>query len=234
VSFKTKNRSRASQKTERVCKGATKPAEEKSLQRVPDRRELAPPIDEGEAIAIKKFLAQATGVKDPDLAVSIIGQASCIQAAWPFSSNTERIQAATKMMLEIRPENLMEALLATQMISIHHAALSCLMRTGFPVKSVEDADVYARVATRLMRLSMEQMEAMAKLKGKTSRQKVTVEQVHVHEGGQAIVGAVSTSSKAESGEEAPPTSTVRSVPNEPTDSDSGSLTQAKRKRKPTN
>ncbi len=61
------------------------------------------------------------------------------------------------------------------------------------------------------------MEAMAKLEGKTSRQKVTVEHVHVHGGGQANVGAVSTSSKADSGEEAPPTSTVRSVPNDATD-----------------
>jgi hypothetical protein len=31
---------------------------------------------------------------------------------------------------------------------------------------------------------------MAKLKGKTGRQKVTVEHVHVHKGGQAIVGTV--------------------------------------------
>jgi len=218
VSFKTKNRSRASQKTERVGKGATKPAEEKSLQRVPDRRELALPIDQGEAVAAaKKYLAQATGLKDPDLALRIIGQASRVQAVWPFSSDTERFQAATEMMIEIKPESLMEALLTTQMIGVHHAALSCLLRTALSVKSVEDVDVYARAATRLMRLSMEQAEVIAKLKGKTSRQKVTVEQVHVHEGGQAIVGAVSTSSKAGSGEEAPPSSRVRSKPNDPTD-----------------
>ena len=32
---------------------------------------------------------------------------------------------------------------------------------------------------------------MQKLKGKHGQQKVTVEHVHVHQGGQAIVGAVS-------------------------------------------
>ena len=47
-------------------------------------------------------------------------------------------------------------------------------------------------ATRLMRLHLEQIEAMQKLKGKAGQQKVTVEHVHVHEGGQAIVGAVSS------------------------------------------
>jgi hypothetical protein len=42
-----------------------------------------------------------------------------------------------------------------------------------------------------MRLFNEQLEAMAKLKGKAGQQKVTVEHVHVHKGGQAIVGAIS-------------------------------------------
>ena len=41
-----------------------------------------------------------------------------------------------------------------------------------------------------MRLFGEQLEAMQKLKGKSGQQKVTVEHVHVHDGGQAIVGTV--------------------------------------------
>ena len=203
MSCNTKNRNRTRQKTESlgtVDNGATKPAEEKSLQRVPDRRELALPIDQGAArAAAERLLAQATGVKDPDLAARIIDQVRRIQAVWPFGSANEaaQIQAAAEMMLEIRPESWMEALLATQTIGVHHAALSCVLRTALPVKSVEDVDVYARAATRLMRLFMEQVEVTAKLKGKTGRQKVTVEQVHVHEGGQAIVGAVNNAPKVE-------------------------------------
>jgi len=49
-----------------------------------------------------------------------------------------------------------------------------------------------RKATRLMRLFIEQLAAMAKLKGKTGQQKVVVEHVHVHSGGQAVVGAVAS------------------------------------------
>jgi hypothetical protein len=41
-----------------------------------------------------------------------------------------------------------------------------------------------------MRVFNEQLEVMQKLKGKTGQQKVTVEHVHVNEGGQAIVGAL--------------------------------------------
>jgi hypothetical protein len=42
---------------------------------------------------------------------------------------------------------------------------------------------------------LEQIEAIQRLKGKTGQQKVTVEHVHVHDGGQAIVGAMTTTKK---------------------------------------
>jgi hypothetical protein len=41
-----------------------------------------------------------------------------------------------------------------------------------------------------MRLFNEQLDALAKLKGKTGLQRVVVEHVTVNEGGRAIVGAV--------------------------------------------
>jgi len=54
-----------------------------------------------------------------------------------------------------------------------------------------------------MRLFNEQLEAMQKLKGKAGQQKVTVEHVHVHEGGQAIVGAVSAGKVGRGGGQQP-------------------------------
>ncbi len=45
-------------------------------------------------------------------------------------------------------------------------------------------------AVRLMRVFTEQVETMAKLKGKSSQQQVIVEHVTVAAGGQAIVGTV--------------------------------------------
>jgi len=54
-------------------------------------------------------------------------------------------------------------------------------------------------AARLMRLFNEQLAAMAKLKGKAGQQKVTVEHVHVHSGGQAVVGVVERSQESKEG-----------------------------------
>ena len=50
-------------------------------------------------------------------------------------------------------------------------------------------------STRLMRLFIQQIEAMQKLKGRASQQNLVVEHVDVHQGGQAIVGSVTPSTK---------------------------------------
>ena len=83
-------------------------------------------------------------------------------------------------------------MLATQMIAANDAALMFLSRATIESQHSGAIDANVHRATRLMRLFGEQLEAMQKLKGKSGRQSVTVEHVHVHDGGQAIVGAVSS------------------------------------------
>ena len=82
-------------------------------------------------------------------------------------------------------------MLAIQMLGTHHAAVRLLMSANAN-QSIEISDSLIRQAARLMRLFNEQLEAMAKLKGKTRQQKVIVEHVNVNAGGQAIVGSVTT------------------------------------------
>jgi hypothetical protein len=92
--------------------------------------------------------------------------------------------------MEIGPKGAMESLLAVQMMGVHNAALMFLRNATADGQDIEVRDANVLRAVRLMRLFLEQLEAMARLKGKTREQKVTVEHVHVYEGGQAIVGAV--------------------------------------------
>lgn len=80
-------------------------------------------------------------------------------------------------------------MLAAQMIGAHRLAMLFLRRAAVDSHPVAiDANVLR--ATRLMRVFSEQLEAMAKLKGKSGQQRVVVEHVTVNEGGRAIVGAV--------------------------------------------
>ena len=100
---------------------------------------------------------------------------------------TIRVRAAP-----VAPQNATEAMLAVQMIAANDAALLFLRRATADGQTVEGSDGNVLRATRLMRLFTEQLAAMAKLKGKTGQQKVVVEHVHVHSGGQAVVGAVAS------------------------------------------
>jgi len=43
-----------------------------------------------------------------------------------------------------------------------------------------------------MRIFLEELTALQRLRGRVGEQKVTVEHVHIHEGGQAVVGTVNT------------------------------------------
>jgi ABC-type branched-subunit amino acid transport system substrate-binding protein len=92
-----------------------------------------------------------------------------------------------------------EAMLSVQMIGVHNAAVNFMVDATSPNQTFEGKDANVFRTTRLMRLFNEQLEAMAKLKGKTTQQRVVVEHVHVNAGGQAIVGAV-TAGKQSKGE----------------------------------
>jgi hypothetical protein len=101
---------------------------------------------------------------------------------------------AIDLLAEMKPANLTEAMLATQMTGVYEAAVYFLINATVDGQTADGRDANTHRAVRLMRVFIEQLEAMAKLKGKAGQQKVVVEHVHVNAGGQAIVGAVTTES----------------------------------------
>ena len=90
----------------------------------------------------------------------------------------------------VRPENEAEGMLAVQMAATHQLAMDCLQRSARS-STLEHMEGNGNLATKMLRTYTAQLEALAKLR-RGGSQKVTVEHVHVHEGGQAIVGNVTT------------------------------------------
>ncbi|MFC4270591.1 hypothetical protein GQF03_02570 [Sneathiella chungangensis] len=88
----------------------------------------------------------------------------------------------------ISPDGAMQSMLATQMVATHRAAMKALSQLH-SVDTLRQADSAMNRASKLLNVHIKQIEAMNKLKGK-GQQKVVVEHVHVHKGGQAIVGTV--------------------------------------------
>jgi hypothetical protein len=139
-------------------------------------------------------LCAIAGVKTTELAMLLRAQVKKLQPGLAEG----HFVGAMCLFAELRPQTATEALLAVQMAGVHNAATAFLAEAVRDNQINDQTDANVLRATRLMRLFTEQLEAMAKLKGTAGRQRVTVEHVHVHAGGQAIVGAVTAgpSSKA--------------------------------------
>jgi hypothetical protein len=143
---------------------------------------------------IRARAQKATGVSAEGVAIGLAIQAAVFPVAGDGEGDPERkreqVSVAVETLEEMKPEGALQSMLAVQMIGVHNTAIKFLMRAAYKDQTFEGADANVLRATRLMRVFNDQLEAFAKLKGKTSEQKVTVEHVHVYEGGQAIVGSV--------------------------------------------
>jgi hypothetical protein len=90
----------------------------------------------------------------------------------------------------IGPRDTNEGLLATQMVTGHNFAMELFRRAALPGQSPELMELYLNLATKLERTYIAQMEALDRHRGK-GEQKMNVEQVHMHERAQGIVGPFS-------------------------------------------
>ena len=94
-------------------------------------------------------------------------------------------------------------MLATQMVAAHNASMECYRRAMIGEQTYEGRKQALDFANKLSRTYTTLLEALNRHRGK-GQQRVTVEHVHVHAGGQAIVGAVETGGGVASGNERQP------------------------------
>jgi hypothetical protein len=99
-------------------------------------------------------------------------------------------QAALSAFIGLDPKTEIEGMLATQLVAYHMSALDCFRRAMIKNQNPQVRDYNLNQANKLCRTYTTLLEALRRCQGKASLQKVTVEHVHVHEGGQAIVGHI--------------------------------------------
>jgi hypothetical protein len=90
----------------------------------------------------------------------------------------------------IAPRDQLEAMLAAQMAAVHMATMTFARRLAH-VETIPQQDSAERAFNKLARTFASQLEALNRHRGK-GQQKVIVEHVHVHAGGQAVVGTIET------------------------------------------
>jgi hypothetical protein len=148
-------------------------------------------------------LADAFGTRSLQFVYSMLGglgkataDHSLDQGFSPGSSDEVAFNAALAVIDGVRPKDEVEAMLAAHMAVTNIALLELVARTrgaiaGHPYQGngIKRLDVLGNLANKFMRTYTMQVEALAR-KRRKGEQNVTVKHVHVHAGGQAVVGNV--------------------------------------------
>jgi hypothetical protein len=136
-------------------------------------------------------LKQIGGSQNDDWNNLLANQA--IQALWLAKSDLEtrdrQLTATVAALAGIGPKDELEGMMAAQLIATHNAAMECYRRAMVGEQTFEGRRESLSHANKLSRTFATLVEALNRHRGK-GQQKVTVEHVHVHSGGQAIVGTV--------------------------------------------
>lgn len=148
---------------------------------------IAPP-DNVDAHVWKRQLHATFGTHDIDTMYLFLQQ--IIGIINPSEKNhAEALNRATPLLRSINPSDELEGMLALQMIGIHTMAMEMMGRAMQTDQTVNGVNDNVNRVTKLTRTFIAQMAALNKHRGK-GQQKMTVEHVHVNEGGQAVIGDV--------------------------------------------
>lgn len=103
---------------------------------------------------------------------------------------TKQYEAAIVAMMAFKPTDEIEGMIVAQAVALHATVMECSRRAMIPDQPFEAAQSFRKAAANASRAFNELLTALDRKRGKNGQQKVTVEHVHIHSGGNAIVGNV--------------------------------------------
>jgi hypothetical protein len=101
----------------------------------------------------------------------------------------KQLSATLAALMGIGPNDELEGMIAAQLIAAHNATMECYRRAMLGEQSFEGRRENLAQANKLSRTFATLLEGLNRHRGK-GQQKVTVEHVHIHSVGQAVVGVV--------------------------------------------
>jgi hypothetical protein len=111
----------------------------------------------------------------------------------PLCARTANL--ALSLLQGLAPQNEVEALLSIQLLGCHLGAVATMQRALRADQPMHAQQTYCALAGKLMRTFTQQLDALTRMRGKATVQRVVVERVTVETGAQAVVGAVTRGSK---------------------------------------
>ncbi len=135
-------------------------------------------------------IMEATGAANSDVGIQMLANVgnAIVSAKAERSKMATQLNAVAQSMQALGPQDEYEGQLIAQLVVLHEHAMDWLGRAQ-RTERVDFANVYLNGASKLLTRHHETLEALLKYRRK-GEQRVYVEHVHVHDGGQAIVGNV--------------------------------------------
>lgn len=130
-------------------------------------------------------LAECMGVSYPLLSKALLRQ-YIAALGLDRTSSLDDVNAALQALITAEPQDLPELLLIAQMLATNRAALD-LMASANKTSFSETKRAYLGLATRLLRLSTQQVEALARYRRK-GKQEIRIEKVIMDGQSQAVFG----------------------------------------------
>jgi hypothetical protein len=131
-------------------------------------------------------LMRAIGTTDVDFYDGLIGQ--LVNASKQVEASERGANFMLSVIKGIEPRDQTEAMLAAQMAAVHMTSMTFARRLAH-VETIPQQDSASNAFNKLTRTFAAQVEALKRYRS-GGEQKMTVQHVHVAEGGQAIVGNV--------------------------------------------
>ena len=136
-----------------------------------------------------KLLMESLGTVSADFVNGLVNQVAILSRTdGQVSENQLNFMMAFISGME--PRNEAEAMMALQMATVHSATVAASRHLA-NAQQLDQHDSAVKAVTKLARTYTTQMETLKRFRS-GGEQNVTVKHVHVHEGGQAIVGNVSS------------------------------------------
>ena len=133
------------------------------------------------------LLMEALGTTELDFLNGLLGQLASAGSRGK-SVDESGLNFMLSVVKGIEPKDQVETMLAAQMAAVHMATMTSARLLNH-VENIAQLDSNERAFNKLARTFAAQVEALKRYRT-GGEQRMTVEHVHVHQGGQAIVGTV--------------------------------------------
>ncbi len=144
----------------------------------------------GKTRALAKLRGLAsTGLHNADALYMVVQQLAALDHDTMAKDNPQRANEALAMLDEMEPEDGAQTMLAAQMVAVHVATMSCFTKAMLSDQTFAGRELYYKQAAKLAAIFAKQSDSFERMKRKGA-QNVNVKHVHVHNGGQAVVGNI--------------------------------------------